>query len=101
LRRFGYHVLTASDGADALAVLATGEYRPDLVFSDVVMPRVSGPELLARLRAAGDAPKVLFASGYTSRDATGEVQVEPGIRVLTKPWTVPELLEAVRESLDA
>lgn len=101
LQKFGYHVLTANDGADALALLAAGTQRPDLILSDVVMPRMSGPQLLARLRAAGSEPKLLFASGYNSRDASEQAQLEPGIRVLGKPWTVAELLEAVREALDS
>jgi len=100
LRKFGYEVLTAGDGAEALALLGTGRHRPDLIFSDVVMPRVSGPQLLTRLREAGSAPRILFTSGYVSRDASLEQQVEPGLRVLSKPWTVAELLEAVRDALD-
>jgi PAS domain S-box-containing protein len=101
LERFGYRVMTAADGSEALEILQTCERPPDLIVSDVVMPRTSGPQLLSRLREAGPVPKMLFTSGYTGREVLEHAQLEPGVPVLAKPWTVPDLLRKVREALDA
>ena len=100
LAKFGYQVLTASDGAEALQVMASGGPAPDLIISDVVMPGTSGPELLARLREAGPVPKFLFTSGYTERDVHERTKLDPHIPFLAKPWTVNDLLRKVREVLD-
>ena len=61
----GYHVLQASDGAEALEVYDRAAERIALVITDVVMPRIGGPELATRLRAKRPGLKVLFTSGYT------------------------------------
>ncbi len=100
LETFGYDVAAAGDGLEALALLQDGRRRPDLILSDIVMPRLGGPQMLARLREAGAAPKTVFTSGYSSPEAPERVGLDPAARVLTKPWTVPELLRAVRGALD-
>ena len=89
----GYRVTLAEDGAVALVRLAQA---PDvrLVITDLVMPRLGGDELLRRL--AGRV-KVLLVSGY----AAHPVIVDASAHVLAKPFSSKELLERVRELLDA
>jgi len=89
----GYRVTLAEDGAAALELF---EQSPDvaLVLTDLVMPRLGGDELLRRL--AGRV-KVLLMSGY----AAHPVAVDAGAYVLAKPFATKELLERVREVLDA
>jgi len=99
LARSGYRVLTAADGRDALDMLEQ-EPRVDLIITDVVMPRLGGNELIRELRDRGRQVRVLFTSGYPGRGDERE-EMEPGIPFLTKPWTIPELLRAVRAALDA
>ena len=99
LARSGYRVLTAADGRDALDMLEQ-EPRVDLIITDVVMPRLGGNELIRELRERGRQVRVLFTSGYPGRGDERE-EMEPGIPFLTKPWTIPELLRAVRAALDA
>jgi PAS domain S-box-containing protein len=101
LERFGYTVLTAADGQEALDLLPRRASPPDLIVCDVVMPHVSGPHLLSKLREAGPVPRLLFTSGYTARDVVGRAQLEPGLPFLAKPWTVTDLLRKVREVLDS
>ncbi len=99
LEHLGYRVLTAVDGADALAIL---ESTPDvaLVLSDVVMPRLTGPELLARLRASGrHVPAFAFWTGYTSRETARSL--DPSVPLLEKPWSLASLATFVRRSIDA
>jgi PAS domain S-box-containing protein len=99
LAKSGYRVLTAADGRDALEMLEQ-EPRVDLIITDVVMPRLGGNELIRELRERGRRVRVLFTSGYPGRGDERE-EMEPGIPFITKPWTIPELLRAVRGALDA
>ncbi|HXY19764.1 MAG TPA: response regulator, partial [Gemmatimonadales bacterium] len=101
LETFGYAVVGVDDGFEALAYLASDQPRPALVISDVVMPRIGGPELLRRIRATGVDSRVLFTSGYTQRDVTERATLDPGVPFLSKPWTVTDLLAKIREVLDA
>jgi len=99
LVRSGYTVIAASDGREALDLLE-GDGRADLIITDVVMPRLGGNELIRELRQRGRRMRVLFTSGYPGRGDSPEA-LEPGFPFLTKPWTIPELLGAVRDALDA
>jgi len=99
LRKSGYVVLVAADGREALDLLE-GEQTVDLIITDVVMPRLGGNELIRALRERGRAVRVLFTSGYPGRGDVPEA-MEPGYPFLTKPWTIPDLLGAVRDALEA
>jgi len=101
LEKFGYTVVTATDGLDALNIIRTRPTPADLIISDVVMPHTSGPQLLSALREAGAAPRILFTSGYPARDVQERSMLDIGVPFLAKPWTITELLRKVREVLDA
>jgi len=101
LQRFGYQVVAAQDGAEALTVLGMLAEAPDLIISDVVMPKASGPQLLQALRDAGRAQRILFTSGYTARDTSDRAALDPSLPFLPKPWTIQDLLRKVREVLEA
>jgi two-component system, cell cycle sensor histidine kinase and response regulator CckA len=100
LERHGYRVLTASDGQAALELVRS---RPglevDLLVTDVVMPRMGGPQLVDTLRREGFEPRVLFTSGYAARDIKDTGALDPALPLLNKPWTIGDLLEKVREVL--
>jgi PAS domain S-box-containing protein len=96
LRGRGYAVLEACDGAAAIALLERpGVEGVDLLLTDVVMPRMSGAVLAARLRERRPELKVLCMSGYES-DGAGRGSFE----VLRKPFSPEELAERVRDVLD-
>ena len=100
LEKYGYTVVAATDGFDALNVVQTLATPADLIISDVVMPRTSGPQLLSALRDAGATSRVLLTSGYAARDVRERTMLETGTPFLAKPWTITELLRKVREVLD-
>jgi PAS domain S-box-containing protein len=100
LERFGYTVVPAEDGVHALTIMDTLERAPDLIISDIVMPRASGSQLLHALHEAGLTPRILFTSGYTARDANDRAALDPALPFLPKPWTITDLLRKVREVLD-
>jgi CheY-like chemotaxis protein len=98
LRDYGYTVLEAADGADALRVAAESKSL-DLVVTDVVMPKMRGPELARRLRETRPSVRVLYVSGYA--DDASIVVDEPGVALLTKPFAPDALARKVRDVLDA
>jgi len=101
LEKYGYTVIGAADGREALALLGTGHVAVDLIVSDIVMPHTGGPELLEALHHAGLAPRMLLTSGYSAREVQEQVRLDPAIPFLAKPWTVADLLRKVRQALDA
>ena len=97
LMRFGYQVDSAEDGAAGWAALRVSHY--DLVITDNNMPKVSGLEMVDKLRAAHMPLPVILASGGTSDE---ELNDHPSLHLsanLQKPFTGTELLETVREVL--
>ncbi|MGZ4461395.1 MAG: ATP-binding protein [Gaiellaceae bacterium] len=96
LRDAGYDVLEASEGEEALRVLAR-EGKIDLLLTDVVMPRLSGPELAEQVRRLRPGIEVLFSSGYAN-EVLGNGDLAEA-RFLAKPFTVTELLRAVEGAL--
>lgn len=90
----GATVFAAVDGTDGLAVARAEGYAFDLVISDVVMPGLSGPQMVERLRDARPDLPVLFITGYAD-DALGREELKAGrTGLLEKPFTVRALLEA-------
>jgi PAS domain S-box-containing protein len=101
LRDLGYHVLEASDGNAALRILERPELRVDLLFTDVVMPHMSGRELADSARQLRPGLKVLYTSGYTRNAIVHGGRLDPGVALLPKPFTLQDLAERVRDLLDA
>jgi PAS domain S-box-containing protein len=99
LQSLDYDVVTACDGADALRVLEQRSAGVDLVITDVVMPKMSGPELRGRLREMGLETPVIYMSGYPRGDR-GVPERDPDVPYLHKPWTAHEFAATVRGALD-
>jgi CheY-like chemotaxis protein len=100
LTKGGYTVLAAGDGLEALALVEGHQGRIDLVVTDVVMPRMSGPELATRLRARDPAIRLLYVSGYTADQLRSQTDLGADATLLPKPFTSDGLLRKVREVLD-
>jgi two-component system cell cycle sensor histidine kinase/response regulator CckA len=101
LRELGYDVVEARDGDEAVRMTgAVGRDRFDLLFTDMVMPRMSGKELAHRFRLIHPGTRVLFTSGYPDKAMTHNGELVPGIAFLHKPYTPETLAQKVREILD-
>jgi len=98
LEEHGYHVLEASDGDTALE-RAGKDRRIDLMLTDVVMRRVSGPELALRLKESQPEIKVLYMSGYTGELIGEREPLQPGVNLLEKPFTRAQLLKTIQRAL--
>lgn len=97
LSRQGYKVLTANDGEQGLEVLAGGE-QIDLLISDVVMPNMDGPSMVARARDTHPDLPVLFMSGYAEEQLRKSIDLA-NVAFLPKPFSVSQLAEAARDAL--
>jgi nitrogen-specific signal transduction histidine kinase len=98
LTRHGYTVYEAPDG-DLGEVLAA-EHEPDLVLTDMVMPKMGGGELAQRLRARFPRLPIVYMSGYVGHVMPQPDRLTDGADFLQKPFTASGLLAAVRKLLD-
>ena len=91
LTEFGYRVLTAGSGQKAMAILSREDTKVDLLITDLVMPVMSGRELVERVRQLRPETKILCMSGYLM-----PADRQSGTAYLQKPFTSREMLAKVK-----
>jgi CheY-like chemotaxis protein len=101
LRNAGYTVLTAIDGAEAMALFEEHQERIALAVLDVIMPKMSGKAVAESIRATRPDARVLFCTGYDFRLLEEGFVPTNGIEVIRKPFTHVQLLNVVRSMIDA
>ncbi len=101
LRDLGYRVLTAANGRRAMQLAQETGEPIDLLVTDVVMPGMSGRELVEMVRVHRPAIKILYMSGYTRGVIAQHGVLESGTSFLQKPFMPSDLARTVREALDA
>ncbi len=99
LRGTGYQVIEASDAEQALEFVGAHRGTIDILITDVVMPRLSGPELATQLGAKRPGMKVLYVSGYTDDTVFRHGVLEGGVAFLQKPFNLKSLGQKIREVL--
>ncbi len=100
LESLGYRVILAKDGADAVRTFKEKHASIDLVFLDVVMPHLNGPEAYTEMCAIKPGLPVLFATGYTSEASLLSVRTREKTIVLQKPYGSHHLAQKLRECLE-
>jgi len=98
LRELGYTVLEAETGEAALKILAEREV--NLLFTDIVMPNINGRQLSEQGAKLRPGLKVLFTTGYTRNAVVHNGVLDPGVRMLTKPYSLEQLAQTVRDAID-
>ncbi len=99
LKHLGYSVLEAPNPTDALRMFETGQ-KVSLLFTDVVMPQMSGRELADHARKHQPDIKVLYTTGYTRNAIVHNGVLDAGTSLLSKPFSIDELAVKVRKILD-
>jgi predicted ATPase/signal transduction histidine kinase/CheY-like chemotaxis protein len=101
LSGLGYHVLSAADGFEALGLQAREPHPPiQLLITDVIMPRMNGPELAKRLLPLIPGLAILFLSGYAPEAVVKQGILQPQAAFLQKPFAPDALGRKAREVLD-
>ncbi|WP_253257994.1 PAS domain-containing sensor histidine kinase [Sphingobium sp. SA916] len=101
LKELGYRVIEANDGAAALQALDSASQSIDLLFTDVILPGgMTGADIAQQARAERPGLRVLFATGYARNAIIHHGRLDPGVELLTKPFTYAELAAKVRDMLD-
>jgi two-component system cell cycle sensor histidine kinase/response regulator CckA len=100
LTGYGYDVLEAADVADAVGIADRHPNRIHLLLTDIVMPRMSGPELAQRLVPRRPDMRVLYMSGFSNGLGTSFGTTSEGVSFLSKPFTPQGLAEKVRNCLN-
>jgi PAS domain S-box-containing protein len=101
LRELGYRVLEAHDGPSALRLLERQGGEVDLLFTDVVLPSgMMGDELAEKARGLRPGLKVLFTTGYARNAIVHHGRLDPGVELITKPFTYADLAARIRDLLD-
>ncbi len=100
LRRYGYQVLDACSGGEAVRLCERHAGPLQLLLTDVVMPEMSGPELVQRLSPLRPDMRVLYMSGYTEQAVVHRGMLSSGTALLQKPITPELLLRRLREVLE-
>lgn len=100
LSRAGYQVVAASDASEALARIER-EHAFDLIVTDVVMARMTGPELVAEIESRLGPIATVFMSGHTDLEAIRAGKLAPHQRFMPKPFAPAELLALVRELIES
>jgi hypothetical protein len=99
LKRAGYSVIEASDGSQALALCEKQKPMIDLIFTDVIMPSMSGPEMTQRLSKIYPGVPILYTSGYSRSVVTENGSQSGEFEFLQKPYTSQELLVRLEQLL--
>jgi CheY-like chemotaxis protein len=97
LKRLGYQVLQAGNGLEALKVAEQHAGRIDIVVTDIVMPRMGGPELVENLKQKRDPMGVIFMSGYTETAVLENASLGTDAVLLNKPFSTELLASKISE----
>ena len=102
LRTYGYKVLEATHGKDAVRVWNSTDVKPDLLLTDMMMPEgMTGWDLACHIRNESADMKVVYTSGYSPEIFGGEVKMDSNANFLPKPFHPRVLAKTVRQCLDA
>ena len=98
----GFQVLEARHGMEALSLMKSSGATVDLILTDVVMPQMSGTELVDRVRSDYPSVKVIFMSGYTGKSNASihKLLETPGVAFLQKPFRLNALINQVETQLE-
>jgi CheY-like chemotaxis protein len=101
LERYGYQILPAGSGAEALTVWERQTDKIDLLLTDVAMPGgMTGQDLARQLQVKKPQLKVVFTTGYNVESIPRDLPLKPGLNFIPKPYSASALAQTVRSCLD-
>ena len=100
LEKYGYRILTAQNGREALEVFSGHDGPIHLILTDVVMPKMGGQDLVEKIQSEKPEVKFIYMSGYTDRAISDNGLLHKGVEFIEKPFVPKNLALKVREVLD-
>ncbi len=101
LKKNGYNVITAENGAQSMEIIKKEGKSIDLLFTDVVLPDIRGVDLVDRILSQNPNLRVLFTSGYLDKKSEWPYIRRRNYKFIEKPYTLRELLKSLKETLPA
>ncbi len=101
LTQLGYYTMIAETPGQAVAIFREKSESIDMVISDVIMPEMSGVDLRTELEKHSSGVKILFMSGYTADVLMSKGGLEEGVNFISKPFSISELSDKVREVISS
>jgi two-component system cell cycle sensor histidine kinase/response regulator CckA len=99
LKKNGYSVVTAENGARSMEIIENEGESIDLLFTDVVLPDIRGVELVDRMLSINPNLRVLFTSGYLDKKSEWPYIRRRNFKFIEKPYTLLQLLKSLKEAL--
>ncbi|MFH1968995.1 MAG: ATP-binding protein [Verrucomicrobiota bacterium] len=100
LTELGYHIISATNGREALSLSDQHAQTIDMVLADIIMPELNGPDLVRMLRQKRPTLKALYMSGYANNAAAQIGMLKPNTAFLQKPFSSETLTHCIRKVLD-
>jgi PAS domain S-box-containing protein len=101
LAKYGYNIVEAADGQEAVETFRKYGEKIDLLLTDIVLPKKSGTAICDEIRELRPGLKVLFISGYSAKHSNNQEVLDQSTLFLAKPFTPAQLLQQVRKVLDS
>jgi len=100
LNQYGYTIIIARDGLEALEICRKTNQKIDLILTDVIMPHMNGPQLVRKMLQLYPNIRVIFMSGYTDKSIPKEELNRLNATFIQKPFSHNQLIEKIRELLN-
>ena len=100
LRKFGYEVILAEDGQDAVEKFVENQTKIRLILMDMIMPNKNGKQAFDEIRLLQPNIKVIFVSGYSGDIVRSRGEIDEDAELIMKPVNATELLNKVRNTID-
>ncbi len=97
----GYDVLTAVDGEEGIEVFSKNQQRINLVVSDLGLPKLSGKDVLKKIKSINPSVKIVVATGFIDPEEKSDIFRNGAADIVSKPYTPRDLSQKIREVLDA
>jgi len=97
LKNLGYHVEQAGQGQAALNLINDKQFKPDLIITDIIMPKMNGRELADKIKAVLPNTKILLMSGYSDNQISLDGKLDKDVNFIAKPFSINKFAKKIRE----
>ncbi|MBD3268145.1 PAS domain S-box protein [bacterium] len=100
LTKYGYHILTAQNGEEAIQLFKQNQAAIDLILTDVIMPKIGGRQVAEEILSIDASTRIIYMSGYTDDEIIRQGILDQEIPFIQKPFDIQTLTKKIRSQLD-